>query len=542
MQNKRNLIWLEVAAAVCLFFTSMILGNMSNLEEVPSEEDIKTPLTAQQAIDTAKTFISEQFGQNPAQWEGSSVLQAHTNLSAYLNKYKLASDYQDQYGEKYPISYYEVEWKDPARANQATYILVHYTEESILGWNQVGYPEDTPAMSDTERLDRAASALQTQGYDPQDFQSTALEDGLIRFTSMAQSLEDARLTIEVELLGGNVSAFHAYFAPPQSFTDWFQNEMSQRDQLSIISLLLSLFMTIAAIVTVILYRKTASFSRGILLSIAVLALLLFESFNSLPMLEALYPEQPDRDAEALFLAVVNGVIYAILAISLYLSLVAGDSMFRTLGKSYWPRWRDAGYRGHVLSAMGRGYLYAMIILGVQQIIFFIAEKQFHIWTFDDPQFYSENYYYPLLFPLGAWVAAIMEEGTYRLFGISLFQKLFRFRWIAIIFTNFIWALGHISYPFFPPYTRLVEVFIIGFVFTFIFLRYGFICAVFAHAALDCFLMGLSLTFIGGDANGWMAFFYILSPALIAFLIVLLHRIIKGRQEDATTDWTRPARL
>src|SRR5690606_18822517 len=158
----------------------------------------------------------------------------------------------------------------------------------------------------------------------------------------------------------------------------------------------------------------------------------------------------------------------------------------------WARWKEAGYGKHVVAAMGRGHLGCLFILGVQSFMFFIGEHYFGVWATNDPLFSNYNLLYPLLFPLLAWGGALPEEAVYRLFGIILLKKLFRSTAVAVLLTSMIWAIGHTSYPIFPAYTRFVEVTVLGLIFGWVFLKYGFITAVFAHAAVDSILMGFSL--------------------------------------------------
>ena len=161
--------------------------------------------------------------------------------------------------------------------------------------------------------------------------------------------------------------------------------------------------------------------------------------------------------------------------------------------------------------MGRGYLLALFILGVQQVLFYTGEVNFDVWAVNDPSDSVLNMLEPRLFPLMAWVAAISEEATFRLLGIILFKKLFRSNFIAIVFPSVIWAASHTQYPIYPVYTRLIEVTIIGIILGYVFLKYGFITAIFAHACMDSILMGMSLFSLGHVSDVLAGIFYILLP-------------------------------
>jgi hypothetical protein len=137
---------------------------------------------------------------------------------------------------------------------------------------------------------------------------------------------------------------------------------------------------------------------------------------------------------------------------------------------------------------------------------------------------------PAVFPLLAWSAAISEEAVYRLFGIAFFLKLVRNRFAAVLLPSIVWALSHTQYPIYPVYTRLVEVTIIGLIFGFAFLKYGFMTVLFAHATMDSILMGLSLIDMGDLLHSLTGTFYLIVPALIGWFLGWLHGKRKRREQ------------
>jgi len=105
----------------------------------------------------------------------------------------------------------------------------------------------------------------------------------------------------------------------------------------------------------------------------------------------------------------------------------------------------------------------------------------------------------------------------------LFKRIFRNNFIAVLIPSIIWAASHTQYPIYPVYTRLVEVTVIGIILGYVFLKYGFITAMFAHACMDSILMGMSLFSLGYVSDAIAGAFYILLPALIALLISWMHK-------------------
>src|SRR5690606_17572507 len=150
--------------------------------------------------------------------------------------------------------------------------------------------------------------------------------------------------------------------------------------------------------------------------------------------------------ESLFSVFFMHFTILLMAAAVYLSFVAGDAMWSKRGKSNWAVWSDADFGSRVLTAMVRGYLLCLFILGVQAVMFSVAERHFHVWAVNDPADSVYNYFWPALFPLLAWAAAISEEAVYRLFGIALFKKLTRSTFLAVCIPSVFWALGHTAYP------------------------------------------------------------------------------------------------
>ncbi len=178
--------------------------------------------------------------------------------------------------------------------------------------------------------------------------------------------------------------------------------------------------------------------------------------------------------------------------------------------------------------MSSGYVIALFILGIQQALFFAATELFDVWAVNDPTDSVYNMLHPEWFPLLAWSAAISEEAVYRVLGVSLMLKLTRRPFVAVLVPSVIWAMSHTQYPVYPVYTRLVEVSVIGIVFGYAYLRYGFLTALFAHAAMDSILMGFSLMYSGDDRQAAVGLAYFFAPAVVGWLLHRLHGRFRPR--------------
>ena len=134
-----------------------------------------------------------------------------------------------------------------------------------------------------------------------------------------------------------------------------------------------------------------------------------------------------------------------------------------------------------------GYLLFFILLGIQATLFYFGQKYLGVWkewvTFT--QFSSS--YFPFLsaFIIGSSVS-VNEEIMFRLFGISWAKKYLKNTFLAVVFSSFIWGLGHSGYAVFPIWFRALEVTFLGLFLGFIFLRYGLLPLIVAHYLLDVY--------------------------------------------------------
>jgi hypothetical protein len=251
---------------------------------------------------------------------------------------------------------------------------------------------------------------------------------------------------------------------------------------------------------------------------------LFYCINNINMLPAIKAEQ---GADVTGFGTIATVVFVnfvtlLMAVGVYVSFVSGIELWRRTGWNPWPRWRESAFGADVFAAMGRGYLLCLFILGVQRILFLGGEQIFGVWAVSDASSSPYNMFAPALFPLLAWCAGISEEATFRLFGIAFFQRIVRIRFLAVLIPSVIWAASHTQYPIYPVYTRLVEVTVLGVIFGYAFLKYGFMTALFTHATMDSLLMGLDLVTSHSGTNIALGVFYMLSPLLVGWLLAWLH--------------------
>ncbi|MFD0868110.1 CPBP family intramembrane glutamic endopeptidase [Paenibacillus residui] len=527
---NRPLIWLAIIGIV-LYFGVILINLLPGVNGV--EEELSGPkVTEEQAADLARQFVhTKQPDYTPNKI--NIIYQSDKGLSGYLQKAKLTEEYSTRYGDNYPLDYWEVQMFD-SRNRLNWIIFVGLNEPKVTAWNQ---KQAAPASSGSQESRRllAESFLAENGYDPADLQlMQGSRSSLLMYESAKESIGESRLQLGVAVRGEEVVGFVPSFSVPESFRQWLAGQERSAGLMSYIGLGGMFLLSIAALILVIINRKKVRFSRGILFALIFAGLYGLHTINSWPGASTQIPPEDAAIFNVVYI-VFTFLIIALLAGAQYFAAISGDQLWRAQGWNPWPRWRDSNFGEDMFYGMGRGYLLCLFILGVQQVLFFIAGEAFDSFAVNDPTQSVLNMYWPALFPLLAWMAGTSEEIMYRLFGIALFQKWFRLRFLAVLVPSIIWALGHTGYTIYPSYTRLFEVAVLGIIFGYIFLKYGLMTAIFTHVTMDIILMALSLmTTTPSTSNILIGVGYILMPAITGYILMWIHSLFRKRSGPAST--------
>ncbi|WNR45656.1 CPBP family intramembrane glutamic endopeptidase [Paenibacillus roseipurpureus] len=524
IKPNRILILLALIG-LALYAGVTLLYGLSSKEPPAAQNPL---ITKKQAAESAANFIQNRYALNTPQTY--VVYQSKKERSGYLQKEHVLEAYTKQYGEKLPLDYYQVSVKDP-HTNRQFEVEINYSNAKIISWheNRSNRQPDSAPMHENKADTLAKAELRQMGFDPEDF--IFVEAGATDMTSdqpmtrlyekQSNPIGQAKLQVQTEFDQNVLTGFHVSFKLPASHLAWLKQQDDSASLMTWISMGFTVLMTLAAIIYAIIHRTYMRFSRGLLLTTIFLVIYITNNVNMYPAFRAM-----GGDANSDFITwasiIFMSIVTLLLGLSLYICLVAGVGLWHTLGERKWPRWHHALFGQDVYHGMGRGYLLALFILGIQQVLFYLGEVNFDVWSVNDPTDSVLNMVEPRLFPLMAWVAAISEEATFRLLGIILFKKLFRSNFIAVLLPSIIWAASHTQYPIYPVYTRLVEVTVIGIILGYVFLKYGFITAIFVHASMDSILMGLSLFSLGHISDILAGLLYIALPGLVGLGLAWLH--------------------
>lgn len=304
-----------------------------------------------------------------------------------------------------------------------------------------------------------------------------------------RKIGEGEFRILVDIKGDIIGSYASYFKVPEKFSREFEKESSVGNLLSITSLLFMFAIFIAAFIIFIKKYKIDSVKWKFALAIAILLFILgfVGGANTIPLIKFTYPTEIGYGTfwgMALIGIIISGVIYGI-----YVLFVTASG--ESLANETYPQ--SIRVSEMALSAF-RGYWLASISLGGQVLLFFAAGKFFKVWyPADGPVSSIFDMYLPFLFPATIGLtAAISEEFTFRLFGISFAKKYFKSTFFALLIPAVIWAFAHSNYPVFPVYFRGIELTLGGLLFGYFFIRYNILTCVIAHYVINATLVSVPL--------------------------------------------------
>jgi hypothetical protein len=495
--------------------------------------------------DKAAAFAAQQLGHEAGVKDEWTILyKTDSSFYGYMSREKLLEDYtKNKLDQRYPFDVYHAALYPSGEADALLSVDINmYTGEVVafargadadaagLDYGErpakvVTSPAGTAITASSEagltleqKEKLARPWLQLWGANPAKLQIETGSDeyGLV-YTESSVKVGDALLHYNFNFSGEQVSYFRAGFTAPAWHDSYVEDQTALAKKLTLFGYgLPTLLLGILALIYSILRRGHTSWRRGLFLSSAHFLIMMVSSYNVLP-------ESGGDSAEARITAVVMFIIYVLYSLLmsslLYFSLVGGDGLWRAEEKlNPWPRAKEPGYGQYVLDSIRAGYVWAFVLLGVQTIMFIILSFALDNWSTTDASQSPYNMKYAWLLPIVAWLAGLSEEAVYRLFGIRMLKKLVKNTFIAALITTLIWALGHTLYPIYPVSSRPIELTVIGLLFSYIFLRYGFIAVMFSHVVFDSILMGATLIFMQDKVNIGAGIVTIILPFIVGYIV------------------------
>ncbi len=351
----------------------------------------------------------------------------------------------------------------------------------------------------------------------------------------------------VTIDGNAISSYGQGLKVPEEWIRSYQELRSKNASAGRVDLIFMLITTIAALAVFIARLRHGDLRIRFLLTVGAVTAVLVAgvTLNSLPSALAGYDtttSYPAFMAQLVFLTIMQAIGSGMLMIVI---CGAGEVLYRERFPHHlaipklWTRRALASKRVFLALILGNT-LVAFFI--AYQVIFYIVAAKFGAWApADVPYDDILNTTFPWIAVLFAgFFPAFSEEFLSRAFSIPFFEKVFRSRIFAIVFSGFVWGFGHATYPNQPFYIRGVEVGLAGVLLGLLMYRYGLLALLVFHYTVDAVYTSL-LLFRSGNT------YYIASAgvASLVFAIPLIASIvllIKNRgfiPDDDLTNATLP---
>lgn len=538
--------WLIASlTGLVLFLITQIVIPISENKEI--EFDHSSILTKEEVVPFAQSFTKKLLS-FPTELQLTTppkvkqvIYQSNATVAGYVNKEQVMESFQN-WEDCAPYNTYQALL--PVQQQQKPYLLrmdIHMKSGRIIGFSlhdtnsatkpavtlkqpEVSSPLSAASLKMKQQI--ALSVLQTMGWKQTQFtlNPTMTTQNLITYTVDGAQVGQARLTMQVQFKQGMLIKVAPQWSIPEQYQVIQNNQLAAAKKVFTIGYVWSSILLLSlAFFICFRYRKTIRCTSKTIIALALTfgILSLLHSWNIIP--SAYSHKIYTKMHEYLFFG-VQVIFIGLQMIVLYFSFLAGKRLWnQTPYVNLFLTWRHATFGRHIVQACQMGTIYTGILLGVQTILFFMLEQGLHAWVTTDASSSPLNLRIALLYPLLALVAAISEEGFYRLFAVGFLNSWLCNPWLAGIFSAFIWACGHVMYPIFPYYFRLIELLVIGMLFLFIMMKHGWWTAMFAHFIFDDWLMCLPFFLEGTWSGTIIGCLYVALPAGLAYLLALIHR-------------------
>lgn len=504
---------------------------------ISGDDALVKPITKEEALDRALQMYSEEpfssVRSSTVPMVSAVIYDTNSLLAGYINKEQLQKSYEP-WEELAPYDVYRV-LIQRGNLHDLSYSImdIHMTTGKLVSYQT--RTSDISAVSafenESEMLLRSDQAIRELGYSPSQVYRLPLSEqtpNVVNYQVPSAVVGDAHLTLNVTWNGDQLLSVKPVWDIPESYMTQVNKQISSAQKVQLFAYeIMSIIMGIAAIICAIVYRRSIHFRSKTILIVSVISCLIsiVHIWNYMPsvvMLEQLVPISATDIRYGLILSSCITIIQG--GIILYLSIVAGSALWKRSGYSHvMPAWSHQNFGQSLVQAFWRGLCWAGILLGIQTFIFTGLELSVGAWSTTDSSSAPVNLKFVYAYPLLAWVAAISEEGIFRLFGVGLLRRWIPNLWIAALIPTFVWAAGHVTYPIFPFYSRPIELMIMGLIFVWIIVRYDFWTAVAAHLMLDTILMVISLLLERTLLGITFGILYLLLPAIVVYGISYLHK-------------------
>jgi sigma-B regulation protein RsbU (phosphoserine phosphatase) len=353
------------------------------------------------------------------------------------------------------------------------------------------------------------------------------------------SVFDARTELTVRIQGTEVGMYSKEFVPPQGFIQWINERFSSIAVITILSYIIIFFLVIF-IISLFLkkyhegevgVRSAFSVAGALFLLVAAAMAVGFESIGFGVQLG----DTNRTMVKLLLFAISLFIIYGFLSAMTFAAWSVGESSARH-GWSIALSGVDSIFRGRIFTvnvaySIVWGFSAGYALLGLIAVIYYLLLTYANALSSNlslggIPESYSPSIYAVLTSISGAMVSEI----TFRLFALSWLREKIRSRWIGIGISSFIWSITATTLwdiPFGSLYStwQFPLYFILGVIFSLVFLRYGILTTIIASSLVTAVGIYEPIFFSSGEAfrNDHILFMVFLGAPLLVALIGILRK-------------------
>ena len=313
------------------------------------------------------------------------------------------------------------------------------------------------------------------------------------------TMGEATVRYRTTVSGGQVSAFQELVHVPEAWTRAYQKLRSKNNAANLAGNF-ALFVTFLAMIAVLvtkIVRKDIPWKLVAGFGAIAFLLSLLSAFNGIPL--SLYTYDTASPLSGHFAReIILGLLGAVaIGASIALVVASSEPIYRERFPGHFALSGLFSRRGLGSKVFFRGLLlgYAMTaFFFAYQAVFYVVAARLGAWA---P---AEIPYDDILNTALPWATvlfigflpAVLEEGSSRLFSISLLDRLGAGRFVAVVLPAFIWGFNHAAYPNQPFYIRGLEVGLAGVAIGFLMLRFGALPLLVWHFTVDALYTALLL--------------------------------------------------
>ncbi len=508
------------------------------------------------ALKLAKEFLKNKEHLNPESFHSVIVFDVDEQADRYLQHtlgVKASQEFINKYN--YDLFYWQTRFFNEGKKEEYQITISSKTGRVIAFNHELENSAPRPAMEEalakTQALEFAQARLPdtSQALVVDDIQVKQLDhrteyhvdfryDNVYIPWAGDQVSKGAKIITSVVISGSDTLSFlDAHLEIPDTFNRHISNLKQTGEILTLLFRIIYLMLITIAIFLVVnrkghlVERRVKPFYTGIAIFLFVLmGLGVFNEFN-----EIIYYYLTSQSLFGYVLRMAVGYLMVpfFLVIAFILPSIAGEGLAARAHAQEHHRGilgllQSSWTNRFVTQSICIGYLTAVIVLGVQAIIFELGFRYAGVWQEMTWLTKSSTAMVPALAALLlAAQASFTEETMFRLFGIQLGARYLKNIALAIFLSSVAWGFGHTGYLIFPMWFRGLEVTIIGLILGAVYWRFGLIATLIAHFLMDAFLMSVpylvqpawTQTFIG-------AVVILLLPALWALFSWLMNHSVE----------------